>query len=367
MSIPKIDPQSPSRPGLQIQNALLKHIACAPKGARLPPEEELCGHFDVSRMTVNKAIRKLVTRGILYRVRGKGTFVRKPPAQYRSVKILLPGPNSFEGSQREGLKMLFDSFCEESHRLSLRTEAVITTPDHRLSSLDPEMFHQFAEDDRVFVPSPWWSPILEALARSKAKVVYGDYQAYMRGTKEHIKNWRVLEVDNIGTARKAVRLLARAGRKRIAGIVSKSPYLGEPLEVGFMEGLKECGLRFDSDQLIDFDWGRHSLFPTQIFREMKEQIVANYRKKPFDGVASYPVHIPTFVAAIKEMRLRIPEDVAVISYDDSETCRTATPPISCFQNLNQEVGREAARILSKLEFSPGRTVFTRKFIDRGSV
>jgi len=39
-------------------------------------EEQLCGKYGVSRMTVNKAISNLVNSGYIYRVPGKGSFVR---------------------------------------------------------------------------------------------------------------------------------------------------------------------------------------------------------------------------------------------------------------------------------------------------
>ena len=47
-------------------------------GDRLPPEMELCDQYSVSRITVRKAIQILVDEGLVYRLRGRGTFVSKP-------------------------------------------------------------------------------------------------------------------------------------------------------------------------------------------------------------------------------------------------------------------------------------------------
>ena len=38
-------------------------------------ENEMCRHYDVSRVTVRKAIDELCAEGILYRIKGKGCFV----------------------------------------------------------------------------------------------------------------------------------------------------------------------------------------------------------------------------------------------------------------------------------------------------
>jgi GntR family histidine utilization transcriptional repressor len=43
-------------------------------GAQMPSEAELVDRFDVSRMTVNRALRELQTEGLVDRVQGLGTF-----------------------------------------------------------------------------------------------------------------------------------------------------------------------------------------------------------------------------------------------------------------------------------------------------
>lgn len=47
------------------------------KGAMLPVESEICSMFNASRMTVRKAMDKMVEQGWIYRISGKGTFVSK--------------------------------------------------------------------------------------------------------------------------------------------------------------------------------------------------------------------------------------------------------------------------------------------------
>jgi len=56
----------------QIRNGDLK------PGDTLPTEMELADRFDISRMTVRKAIYELISAGMVYTHQGKGTFVAKP-------------------------------------------------------------------------------------------------------------------------------------------------------------------------------------------------------------------------------------------------------------------------------------------------
>jgi GntR family transcriptional regulator len=45
------------------------------EGERLPSEADLCKQFDVSRVTIQRALADLLKAGLIYRDRGKGTFV----------------------------------------------------------------------------------------------------------------------------------------------------------------------------------------------------------------------------------------------------------------------------------------------------
>jgi GntR family transcriptional regulator, N-acetylglucosamine utilization regulator len=56
-------------------------------GEAFPPERELAAQFGVSLAPVRQAILDLVAEGVLYRVRGKGTFLREP-ALVENVSIL---------------------------------------------------------------------------------------------------------------------------------------------------------------------------------------------------------------------------------------------------------------------------------------
>ena len=46
-------------------------------GQNIPAERELIEMYKVSRITVRKAIDELVSKGYLYKIQGKGTYVKK--------------------------------------------------------------------------------------------------------------------------------------------------------------------------------------------------------------------------------------------------------------------------------------------------
>jgi len=60
-------------------------------GRQIPTEEELCRSFNVSKITVRRAVNNLALEGYLEKIQGKGTFVRegKPSAGLTMMTTLM--------------------------------------------------------------------------------------------------------------------------------------------------------------------------------------------------------------------------------------------------------------------------------------
>jgi GntR family histidine utilization transcriptional repressor len=74
----------------KVKNHILELIdsgALRPEG-RIPSENELVAALNVSRMTVNRALRELSVEGLLVRVQGVGTFVASPKPQAALLEIV---------------------------------------------------------------------------------------------------------------------------------------------------------------------------------------------------------------------------------------------------------------------------------------
>lgn len=78
-----LDKQSPIPIYIQIEEQLKQQIQQGdfPIGAAIPSERELTERFGVSRMTVRQSITNLVNDGLLYREKGRGTFVASPKVE----------------------------------------------------------------------------------------------------------------------------------------------------------------------------------------------------------------------------------------------------------------------------------------------
>lgn len=81
---------------LQIQNRLVEQIRAGEfkPGEQVPSELEIAARYSVSRMTGRKALDELVSRGLLFRRKGKGTFVADSLMSY-SLSTMLSFSKNF--------------------------------------------------------------------------------------------------------------------------------------------------------------------------------------------------------------------------------------------------------------------------------
>jgi DNA-binding GntR family transcriptional regulator len=114
-----IRPDYPEPLWIQAVNLIAEEIAAGVlrAGTRLPPERELCLQLGISRVTLRKALTKLVDDGALRPTHGRGWYV----AQTAAAK---EWPNSLE------------SFSETAKRMGLEATSTVLHAEERNATLD---------------------------------------------------------------------------------------------------------------------------------------------------------------------------------------------------------------------------------------
>lgn len=149
----------------------------------------------------------------------------------------------------------------------------------------------------------------------------------------------VVDVDNVQGALQAVRHLIALGRRRIVTVTG-------PLDMapaqdrlsGYRSALAEAGIDHDPALELAGD------FDQATAREAVETFIAAGGR--FDAVfAASDAMALGAMSAIRRADLRVPQDVAVVGYDDSALALSSDPPLSSVRQPIEEMGREMARAL----------------------
>ena len=87
----------------QLKSLIIQKIESGefPADSRIPSEQELCDHYDISRPTVRQAISELTNNGYLYKEKGRGTFVNRSKSKI-DIKNYTGFTDSILDSQNPG-------------------------------------------------------------------------------------------------------------------------------------------------------------------------------------------------------------------------------------------------------------------------
>ncbi|MCF6177469.1 MAG: GntR family transcriptional regulator [Victivallaceae bacterium] len=335
--------------------------------SRMPSESKLCHQFYLARMTVSGALNELVKDNVLYRIKGKGTFVKKQQRKVESIKFLLPGPGCLSNHNPDAnvIQRYLAGMLHEAHKENIRVETVICTADHKNTSLQPEQFSSFDKDDNVFVLSQWWHPVFPALAASGCNVVYENNQRMSPEFESIFSNWYLLTNDVVGAASDAVSYFARMGRKKILGfnILDSQFDCPDPRTIGYRQGLELNNIAINENLMPIIAYDAYNN-PESVI----ELIVNAYKKAPFNAVIlpSYCFAKLFQTALIERLGLSCPDDVAMVSLQDNEINIELPVPVSAMSLAYYELGIEAVKAFSRGTFTAGEKKFAPKLIERES-
>lgn len=152
--------------------------------------------------------------------------------------------------------------------------------------------------------------------------------------------------DNVGGALEAVRHLYAAGRRRIATIHAPvSHSVGGERLLGYRIGLEEVGLPARLEYLVEADFFLHEGVAAM------EQLLA--LDEPPDAVfAASDVMAIGAMSAIEQAGLRVPDDIAIVGYDDSPYATLVSPQLTTVRQDAPAQGIAAAEGVLRMIIDP---------------
>jgi DNA-binding LacI/PurR family transcriptional regulator len=173
-----------------------------------------------------------------------------------------------------------------------------------------------------------------------------------------------VDADSRGGAKAATAHLIGQGRRRVATITGALDMSAarERLQ-GYRDAIAEAGLRVDPDLEATGDFTRDGggLAMIQLLE----------RRPDLDGL--FVASDTMAVGALRELQVagrRIPEDVAIVSFDDQPVAATTVPPLSSVRHPIEDMSREMVRLLLHTidtgDFTPAQVTFPTTLVVRES-
>ena len=156
-----------------------------------------------------------------------------------------------------------------------------------------------------------------------------------------------VDVDNVVGARLAAEHLTGLGRRHVATITGPLDMAaGRDRHDGFREGLRAAGLELDDSLVASGDFSQES------GRRAMAELLA--RRPDLDAV--FCANDPMAAAALQVLRdagRQVPDDVAVVGFDDSPVALSTIPPLTSVHQSPEEMGRAMVSMLLEQLSDPG--------------
>lgn len=313
-------------------------------GDLLPSETALCEQYNVSTITIRRALRDLVLKGLIYRENGVGTFIAQPTRHY-SVALIFCG---FPDEQWRQESHMFGSLIGSVGQAIWERGATLSVSSVASPEVLVGAIGQIAENnsfDGLLVRADTEIPTQVAMQLNSLGVPYVLIKKKAVGCLVN-SVW----MDNREHARVATEHLLDLGHRRI-GMLTGAPQSHATQErvLGYRHALEARGIPFTSALVYvgEAEFAENGYTGTITLLDGPTLPTAL-----LIGVDGFG---PTVYAALRERGMRIPEDMAVVGFAESGRGPTYHPPLTTLAVSDFDLGRESAELLISLirgEVSP---------------
>lgn len=325
-------------------------------GDKLPTEKEICEMLDVSRITAQRAIQDMLAEKAVYRIQGSGTFVGAAAVENKTTDIgyipLIMSNTDETFRFREVIQGVEGYLSGRGCHVTLHTmtygdsEKMLraVTQNHKCAMIMPGASHV---DNKLYFD----------LQNNGVKLVFIDILPANISTN-------YVSSDNISGGYIATKHLIDRGYKKIF-TTSTPPITANSIAdrlTGYRLAHEEAGLDYRPDYNLLF----------QEYRPL-EAYLDDILKHPDKADAIFAINDTTAVLLSNlciRKGVRVPEDIAIIGYDNSSAGANLPIPISTIDQKFYEFGYEAAKLAYKCCYEDSNvtshTILPVKLIERAS-
>lgn len=330
-------------------------------GDRLPSENELTERFGISRQTVRKAIGLLEEQGTVRRVRGSGTYVsfdrRENLGRRNRIAVMTTYvesyifPKTIQGIEKILFERGYSVQISFTNNTLEREKNVLTDLINR-----DDVAGIIVEGTKSGLPNPNLY-LYRQLMNRKIPIVFIN-TFYPELEVPHVS------LNDVKAAETAVNYLIGKGHENIGAILKLDDGQGRLRYLGYLKAMEAAGLPVTDSRLVWIDTDE-----SKQLNYCRDKILN--RVEECSALFCYNDQIAfQLIRMLGERGIRVPENVSVISVDDSDLALHSEVQITSLPHPKEKLGAKAAEVLLDMiegKKSANTVEFDTRVVERQSV
>ncbi len=306
---------------------------------KLATEAELCARYHMSRQTVRHALKLLEEEGLIQRRRGSGSYLTKkePEDRLRQTAILVAFPDSYlspalvhDVRRTLGEAGYTTQVYATGDRVQQEREILSTLLSQDIRGI-------LVEGVKTALPSPN-TDLYQALADKGVSVVFCGSPGSLAGAP-------CLTDDGYSGGYLLGRHLLAQGRTSIAAIFQAGSLQGQQRYHGLISALRDSAVPILEDSILWYN----PQDTEQLLARRRPDLLDRFLQDQLPGtdtvVCQNDALAHHLIRRLLEAGKRVPQEVAVVSFDNSYYSQIGPVPITSLGHTDLRPGAIAGRLL----------------------
>lgn len=302
-------------------------------GQKLCTEQKLSEMFQVSRQTVRHAIKVLEEEGIVYRIQGSGTYIKNVNITSKNKQFPILFITSYENTSnflsiKQGMEKILS--CQN---YSLQIAVTHNQVEKERTILENIIVHSqisgiLVEAVKSGLPNPNLH-LYKKIRKFKIPILFvNSYYPSLKMPHIGINNYMV--------GKKAVEYLISKGHSQIGGVFLFDDIQGHQRYAGFIDAMMKARLKIQDNSIVWLD--------TKDLKELEkleEKLLDRLETRTSIFCHNDEIAF-SLIKILKKQEITIPEDISIISVDNSEFAIKGEVKLSTIINPFEKIGEKAA-------------------------
>lgn len=306
-------------------------------GEKLPSESEIMEQFKVSRHTVRQALMNLERDGYVYKEHGRGSFCcfreNRSDENKKTIAVITTYISNY----------IFPHIIRGVEEvLSLAGYMLTLFNTNNEKQKEQEYLQKVIQDDNVvgLIIEPTMSALENTNFYLYKELETKGIPYIMINAKYDDLDPAYVIMDDVEGGKVITDYLLQLGHKQIAGIFKTDDKQGVNRLLGYKKALAQYGVNINNEYIAEFSTTQEDFIPYEfannlLRKENRPSAIVCYN----DQAAIQVLH------AIRDIGLRVPEDISIVGYDNSDMATATEVKLTTIRHPKDELGKRAARFL----------------------